>query len=179
MGWELEAGSRLWGSSVGGGRSWTPVGIGGGCADIGLVVGFRTCMLSCPVVRCLSFGFISFRTEGTDPHPYTKCTKRCCPSSALRETTSKTGMSSSGTCPIPGLYVSTYSSDSNAGDSCCFAEEKSQLAMGAWLQLLHVQFPRCRAPCADSRLPTIPSLNEQLGNPPPHGTFCSIWSHMA
>lgn len=39
------------------------------------------------------------------------------------------------------------------GDSWCFAEMKSQLAMGIWFQFFQVRaFPRCGAPCGDSRL---------------------------
>lgn len=88
-------------------------------------------MFSYPLtsMKCLSFSVISGKVEVTVLHPYKKC-KRCCLSSTPKEIPSKSEMSSSGTCPILSLRVTTYH---NAGDSWCFAEEKSQLATGAWL----------------------------------------------
>lgn len=91
--------------------------------------------------------------EGRVPHPCKKYEKRCCLSSAPKTISSKSGMSSSGTCPILGPRVTTYH---NTGGSWCFAEEKSQLATAAWLQFFSAPFPRCLALLAllaDSRLP--------------------------
>lgn len=97
-----------------------------------------------------SVDYLSGEMEVTVPHPYKEYKKRYCLSSAPKKISSKSGMSSSGTCPILGLRATTYHT---AGDSWCFAEEKSQLATAAWLQFFSVPFPRCLALCADSRLP--------------------------